>query len=83
MNNVLSSIITLKNNIGVTKEEALQNLQFNRDKLTGLKRRLTDDYLHQSNIYESIKKRVSHVSSASIDVLLTLICRSQPMLKPR
>lgn len=65
---MLSSIITLKNNLNVTKEEALGNLHEHREKLTALKRRLTDEYLHQNNLYDSLKKRVSHVSVASIDV---------------
>lgn len=39
-----------------------------REKLTALKRRLSDDTLHQSSLYDSMKKRVNHISAAKIDV---------------
>lgn len=68
LNQVLSSIITLKNNLTTGKEEALKGLQSNQEKLTALKRRLTEDYLRQNSLYDSMRKRVNHLSAASIDV---------------
>ena len=65
MSSVLNSIIKLKNEETLNKSQAQATINNLIGRLQTLKRKMNENYTEQDYLYESCRKRISHLNSIS------------------